>query len=81
MINLRYQEYSLGLVPIGTEPKGLFGGGNKKTLSAKVVSTTTANSIIELTTADTSFADSTSLALQPNGSYAAFSGYKAIYYG
>lgn len=80
-INLRYQEYSLGLVPIGNEPKGLFGGGNKKTLSAKVVSATAANSIIELTTADTSFADGTSLSLQPDGGYAAFSGYKAIYYG
>lgn len=80
-ITLRYQEYSLGLIPIGTEPTGLFGGGNKKTLSANVVSVTSANSVIELTTADTSFADGTSLALQPDGGYAAFSGYKAIYYG
>lgn len=80
-INLRYQEYSLGLIPIGTEPTGLFGGGNKKTLIANVVSATAANSIIELTTADTSFADGASLSLQPDGGYAAFSGYKAIYYG
>lgn len=36
-VALDYQEYSLGLVPIGTEPKGMFGGGNKETLSAKVV--------------------------------------------
>lgn len=80
-INLRYQEYSLGLVTIGNEPTGLFGGGNKKTLSANVVSATASNSIIELTTSDTSFADGTNLALQPDGGYAAFSGYKAIYYG
>lgn len=25
-ITLNYQEYSLGLVPIGTEPAGMFGG-------------------------------------------------------
>ena len=37
-VTLDYQEYSLGLVPIGTEPKGMFGGGNKETLLAKVVS-------------------------------------------
>ncbi|MGK4058274.1 fibronectin type III domain-containing protein [Loigolactobacillus coryniformis] len=79
-VSLRYQEYSLGLVAIGTEPSGMFGGGNKKTLSAKVVSATANSSVVELTTADTSFADGTSLVLQPDGSYAAFSGYKAIYY-
>lgn len=80
-VTLRYEEYPLGIVPIGTEPTGLFGGGNKKTLSAKVVSATAANSIVELTTADTSFADGTILALQTDGIYASFSGYKAIYYG
>lgn len=47
----------------------------------EVVSATAANSVIELTTADTSFADGTSLSLQSDGSYAAFNGYKAIYYG
>lgn len=81
MIYLRYQEYSLGMVPIGTEPTGLFGGGNKKKLIANVVSATSSNSIVELTTSDTSFADNTSLAVQPDGSFAAFSGHKAIYYG
>lgn len=79
-ITLRYQEYSLGLIPIGTEPSGMFGGGNKKTLSANVVSATSANSVIELTTADTSFADGTSLSLQPDGTFALFSEYKALYY-
>lgn len=80
-IYLRYQEYSLGMVPIGTEPTGLFGGGNTKKLIANVVSATSSNSIVELTTSDTSFADGTSLAVQPDGSFAAFSGHKAIYYG
>ncbi|MFC6170446.1 hypothetical protein [Loigolactobacillus jiayinensis] len=47
----------------------------------EVASVTAANSVIELATADTSFADGTSLSLQPDGICAAFSGYKAIYYG
>lgn len=37
-ITLNYQEYSLGLVPIGTEPAGMFGGGNKRNIQAKVIS-------------------------------------------
>ncbi|KRM79411.1 hypothetical protein FC84_GL001587 [Lapidilactobacillus dextrinicus DSM 20335] len=36
-IPLRYVEYPLGLVPIGKEPAGMFGGGNEKELSAKVI--------------------------------------------
>ena len=79
-ITLRYEEYPLGIVPIGTEPSGMFGGGNKQNLSAKVVSATSSNSIVELTTSDTSFADGTSLAVQPDGSFALFSEYKALYY-
>lgn len=80
-INLRYQEYSLGLIPIGTEPSGMFGGGNKKTLPFKVISSANGSSVVELTTSDTSFADQTKLTKQSNGICAAFSGYKAIYYG
>lgn len=79
--NLRYQEYSLGLVKIGTEPSGMFGGGNKKTLPFKVISSANGSSVVELTTSDTSFADQTKLTKQSNGICAAFSGYKAIYYG
>lgn len=37
-VTLHYQEYSLGLVPIGTEPAGMFGGGNKRDIQAKVIS-------------------------------------------
>lgn len=58
----------------------MFGGGNKKTLSANVVGATASNSIIELATDDTSFEDGTSLSLQPDGKYALFSEYKALYY-
>ena len=80
-INLRYQEYSLGLVPIGTEPTGMFGGGNKKTLAATVISSSSGNSVVELTTGDASFADQTKLTKQSDGVFAAFNGAKAIYYG
>lgn len=80
-ISLRYQEYSLGLVAIGSEPSGMFGGGNQKTLAATVISSSGGSSAVELTTGDTSFADQTKLTKQSNGVYAAFSGYKAIYYG
>ncbi|MFR0570512.1 hypothetical protein ACLUWW_03255 [Ligilactobacillus salivarius] len=38
IITLNCQEYSLGLVPIGTEPADMFGGGNKRNIQAKVIS-------------------------------------------
>ena len=80
-VSLRYQEYSLGLVAIGSEPAGMFGGGNQKTLAATVISSSGGSSVVELATGDTSFTDQTKLTKQSNGVYAAFSGYKAIYYG
>ena len=76
-VNLKYQEYSLGLVPIGTEPPGMFGGGNQQSLTAKVISSSNGNSVVELTTAFAKMPAST-LTLQ-NGVYCAFNGYKAIY--
>lgn len=79
-ITLRYQEYSLGLVPIGTEPAGDFGGANKKTLAAKVVASSGGTSTAELTVADASFTDGTTMTKQSDGTFAAFNGYKAIYY-
>ena len=48
MINLRYEEYPLGTVPIGNEPSGYFGGGNKQNLSAKVISTANGSSVVEV---------------------------------
>lgn len=47
-ITLNYQEYSLGLVPIGTEPAGVFGGGNKRDIQAKVISVDNGKSTVEL---------------------------------
>lgn len=47
-ITLNYQEYSLGLVPIGTEPAGMFGGGNKRNIQAKVISVDNGRSTVEL---------------------------------
>lgn len=47
-ITLRYEEYPLGTIPIGNEPSGMFGGGNKTTLSAKVISTANGSSVVEV---------------------------------
>lgn len=47
-VTLHYQEYSFGLVPIGTEPAGMFGGGNKRNIQAKVISVASGKSTIEL---------------------------------
>ena len=47
-ITLRYEEYPLGIVPIGNEPSGMFGGGNKQNLSAKVISTANGSSVVEV---------------------------------
>lgn len=47
-ITLNYQEYSLGLVPIGTEPAGMFGGGNKRDIQAKVISVDNGKSTVKL---------------------------------
>lgn len=48
IITLNYQEYSLGLIPIGTEPAGMFGGGNKRNIQAKVISVDEGKSTVEL---------------------------------
>lgn len=47
-ITLRYEEYPLGIVQIGNEPSGMFGGGNKQNLPAKVISTANGSSVIEV---------------------------------
>lgn len=47
-VTLHYQEYSLGLVPIGTEPAGMFGGGNKRDIQAKVISVDNGKSTVGL---------------------------------
>lgn len=49
-VTFEYVEYPLGVVPIGTEPAGLFGGGNRQTLKGSVVSVTNGQSRVELKT-------------------------------
>lgn len=48
VVFLEYMEYSLGVVPLGTEPDGMFGGGNRKKLKARVVASSGGQSTLEL---------------------------------
>jgi len=82
-ITLRYEEYPLGIVPIGTEPSGMFGGGNKQNLSAKVISTANGSSVVEVAgnvIEVPSFVDGDTFTAQPDGTCALISEYKALYY-
>lgn len=49
-VDLLYQEYALGLVPLGTEPEGMFGGGNKQNLVGRVISSENGISQVEIKT-------------------------------
>jgi hypothetical protein len=80
IINFYYQEYSLGLVPLGEEPAGMFGGGNTEKIYAKVISNANGKSIFLPRKTVKGFDDLTVLKKQPDGTFAAFSDYKAIYY-
>ncbi|WP_418292243.1 hypothetical protein [Limosilactobacillus vaginalis] len=77
--NLTYEEYALGLVPIGTEPAGMFGGGNRQILPAKVVSSANGMSTIEITNSFNLMSDGLTMKQLPDGSYAAYDGYKALF--
>ena len=75
-----YVEYPLGLVPIGTEPAGLFGGGNRQTISGSVVSVANGQSRVELNTSFDKLPDELTLATnQFDAGYSGFDSYKAIY--
>lgn len=76
---LHYQEYSLGLVPIGTEPKGMFGGGNKQDVPAKVISSGNV-SVLEITNSFNLMKDGLTMKQLEDGSFAAIDGYKALYF-
>lgn len=78
-VSLVYLEYALGLVPIGTEPKGMFGGGNRQTLPAKVVSSVNGMSTIEITNSFNLMKDNLTMRKIADGSYAVFDDYKALY--
>lgn len=47
-VTFEYLEYPFGVVPFGTEPAGMFGGGNRQTLQGKVVSVSNGQSRVEL---------------------------------
>ena len=89
-ITLRYEEYPLGIIPIGNEPSGYFGGGNKQNLSATVISSANGSSVVEVdgnvievgdrVTPYASFVDGDTFTAQPDGTCALFSEYKALYY-
>lgn len=77
--NLIYEEYALGLVPIGTEPAGMFGGGNKQVIPVKVVSTG-ATSTVEVANAFNLMSDDLTMKQLEDGSFAVFDNYKALYF-
>lgn len=56
-VAFEYVEYPLGIVPIGTEPNGFFGGGNKQTFKGEVISVSGEKSKIELKTNFNSISD------------------------
>lgn len=78
-VSLVYLEYALGLVPIGTESSGMFGGGNRQILPAKVVSSANGMSTIEITNSFNLMSDGLTMKQLPDGSYAAYDGYKALF--
>lgn len=79
-VSLVYLEYALGLVPIGTEPKGMFGGGNRQILPAKVISSANGMSTLEITNSFNLMSDGLTMKQLPDKSFGVFEGYKALYY-
>lgn len=79
-VSLTYLEYALGLVPIGTEPKGMFGGGNQQTIPAEVVSSANGMSTIEITNSFSLLSDGLTMKQIDDGSFAAYQGYKALFF-
>ncbi|MBB1063649.1 fibronectin type III domain-containing protein [Limosilactobacillus fastidiosus] len=79
-VSLVYLEYALGLVPIGTEPKGMFGGGNRQILPAKVISSANGTSTLEITNSFNLMSDGLTMKQLPDKSFGVFEGYKALYY-
>ena len=79
-VSLVYLEYALGLVPIGTEPKGMFGGGNRQIIPAKVISSANGTSTIEITNSFNLMSDGLTMKQLPDKSFGVFEGYKALYF-
>lgn len=78
-VSLVYLEYALGLVPIGTEPKGMFGGGNRRILPAKVINTANGMSTIEITNSFNLMSNGLTMKQIDDGSFAVYDGYKALF--
>ncbi|MEE6647678.1 fibronectin type III domain-containing protein [Limosilactobacillus pontis] len=78
-LSLVYLEYALGLVPIGTEPGGMFGGGNRQVLPAKVISSANGMSVVEITNSFNLLSDGLTMKQLPDKSFGVFEGYKALF--
>lgn len=76
---LTYEEYALGLVPIGKEPDGMFGGGHKQEVPAKVISSGD-TSVLEVTNSFNLMADNATMKQIADGSFAVFQDYKALFF-
>ncbi|MDM7455222.1 hypothetical protein [Lacticaseibacillus paracasei] len=68
-VPLHYQTDSLGLNPIGTEPEGMFGGGNDKSVSGKVISSGTDESMIAIAGEALTFVKTGAFQKMQNGNY------------
>ena len=54
--------------------------GNKRNIQAKVISVTSGKSTVELLDSSNEFSDNTQMNKLQDGSFAAFDGYRAIYF-
>ena len=63
---------------VGTEPKGMFGGGNKQTVHAKVVSSGP-TSVLEITSSFNLMNDNMTMKQLEDGSFAVYQDYKALF--
>lgn len=79
IINLIYQEYSLGSVALGSEPTGL-GGSNKMIIPAKVINVNGNQSMLEITSSFNLMSDNHIMQQQIDGTFVASEGYKSLYY-
>ena len=77
---LTYLEYPLGIVPIGTEPSGFFGGGNRQSIPAKVISSSGSNSTLEITSTFNLMSDNLTMKQIDDGSFAVYDGYRALFF-
>lgn len=76
---LLYEEYPLGLVPIGKEPAGFFGGGHKQNVPARVINSGS-TSTLEITNSFNQMPDGLTMKQIADGSYAVYSGYMALFF-